>query len=367
VDFLKTYKITVKTLAPVFIGSGTSIPKKEYVFDRRTRKVYIPDQAKMLSGFQKLKLLDKYYNYLLYEDKDLGLFFKENLIQEKQYLPWMSYSLDSGDAVIEGRSRKEVLVCIKDAYGNPYIPGSSLKGALRTALLGHALLNRNVSDPVKNAIKEEIKNKEKKDVLKYPMESIEQDVFHTLNRYPKKKKHAANDHLAGIRISDSKPLALANLVLCQKVDVTVDGKEKPINVFRECIRPDVTVEFDMTIDTKLYPYDVEYLTNAVNRFFSHYQKTFLEAFGRQKVYPKNAFYLGGGCGYASKTVTYAIFGKEEGVRVTSEIFNRTLPKFIRMQHQHHKDIQLGVSPRLLKCTRYNGEIMEMGLCQLQIQ
>jgi CRISPR-associated protein Csm5 len=173
--------------------------------------------------------------------------------------------------------------------------------------------------------------------------------------------------LAGIRISDSKPLALANLVLCQKVDVTVDGKEKPINVFRECIRPDVTVEFDMTIDTKLYPYDVEYLTNAVNRFFSHYQKTFLEAFGRQKVYPKNAFYLGGGCGYASKTVTYAIFGKEEGVRVTSEIFNRTLPKFIRMQHQHHKDIQLGVSPRLLKCTRYNGEIMEMGLCQLQIQ
>jgi CRISPR-associated protein Csm5 len=127
VDFLKTYKITVKTLAPVFIGSGTSIPKKEYVFDRRTRKVYIPDQAKMLSGFQKLKLLDKYYNYLLYEDKDLGLFFKENLIQEKQYLPWMSYSLDSGDAVIEGRSRKEVLACIKDAYGNPYIPGSSLK------------------------------------------------------------------------------------------------------------------------------------------------------------------------------------------------------------------------------------------------
>ena len=31
-DYLKRYKIVVNTLSPIFIGSGESIGKKEYVF-----------------------------------------------------------------------------------------------------------------------------------------------------------------------------------------------------------------------------------------------------------------------------------------------------------------------------------------------
>lgn len=32
------------------------------------------------------------------------------------------------------------MTCITDPYGNPYIPGSSLKGMLRTLLLGRDIL-----------------------------------------------------------------------------------------------------------------------------------------------------------------------------------------------------------------------------------
>ena len=39
--------------------------------------------------------------------------------------------------------QKEILTSVKDAYGCPYVPGSSLKGALRTVLLGAVVIRKN--------------------------------------------------------------------------------------------------------------------------------------------------------------------------------------------------------------------------------
>ena len=35
----------------------------------------------------------------------------------------------------EEKGRLQIMTCVTDPYGNPYIPGSSLKGMLRTILL----------------------------------------------------------------------------------------------------------------------------------------------------------------------------------------------------------------------------------------
>ena len=363
-DFLKRYKIVVESLAPVFIGSGERISKKEYVFHKYHKKVLIPDLFKLYKGLEELNLIKEYEKYLLYDGRDLFAWFKANKLDKKDYQEWMKYSLDSGDAVFEDRGKKEILLFIKDAYGYPYIPGSSLKGALRTALLTENILKN------KNSY-----NNSKIDIVqaKYTgrrylgkeAATIEQQTFNTLKR-SNKWFDAVNDCLAGVHISDSKPMSLSDLVLCQKIDVTVDGKQKSLPILRECIKPQRKIEFNLTIDTHLCNYTVDRIISSINSFFECHKNVFNKAFGKDQVYPENSFYLGGGSGYVSKTLTYPLFGKEEGVELASRIIDNTLPFKAKKEHKHYKDVSLGVSPHMLKCTKYKGTLYEMGLCKINI-
>ena len=44
--------------------------------------------------------------------------------------------MDAGEAFVSQTARpKEINTFIKDAYGMPYVPGSSIKGMFRTALI----------------------------------------------------------------------------------------------------------------------------------------------------------------------------------------------------------------------------------------
>ena len=59
---------------------------------------------------------------------------------------------------------------------------------------------------------------------------------------------------------------------------------------------------------------------------------------------------------------YALFG-QEGTRVTTMIFDKTR---VPREHKHYQDTRLGVSPHILKCTKYNGKEYMMGQCELMI-
>ena len=45
---LQHYTITLITEGPLFIGSGKTIGKKEYIFDARRQLVHIPDLVKII-------------------------------------------------------------------------------------------------------------------------------------------------------------------------------------------------------------------------------------------------------------------------------------------------------------------------------
>jgi len=65
---------------------------------------------------------------------------KINKVSAKDYLPWVKYRLSCGNFLLE-KNAINVFECIKDSYNNPYIPGSSLKGMLRTILLSYMAHN----------------------------------------------------------------------------------------------------------------------------------------------------------------------------------------------------------------------------------
>lgn len=365
---LRHYTIELYAEGPVFVGDGKKIGKKEYIFLPRAQKVHVPDLEKMCVFFLKHGLMRSYETYLMEDRRDFAVWLRNNGVTEREYLPWIAYTLDSGDAVIEQKGKKEIATFLKDAYGCPYIPGSSLKGALRTILLGTELIQHpeRYADTKRSVQMKKLGDK-KKYLLQDEVQSLERSVFRTLQRDKDHRSNAVNDRLSGLRVGDSEPLSIEDLTLCQKVDVTTDGRERPLPILRECLKPGTVIRFPLTLspESSLTP---EAIQHAATTFAQYYDDCFLNAFPLNEINGGGNLYLGGGSGYATKTITYPLLGKGTAqVQRVSEIIDATLSFKARSQHKHREDRRKGVSPHMLKCTRYQGELYEMGACAMEIK
>ena len=370
-DSLKVYKIKLHVLTPVFIGSGREIEKKEYYFSQSENKILVYDPSKFFMAVKRLNLSNQYESFLLKSyNSDLNFWMRDNRVRVADVSSAVCYSVDVGECQLQKR-RVAIKEFIKDPYGKPYIPGSSLKGMLRTILLGNEIaIDRNRYESAAQSIKTQIGKKQLSDTQNEndsePLaDEIESIAFRTLQRIGTEKNDAVNDVFQGFVVSDSKPLGERNLVLCQKFDYHLDKQKKPLNVVRECLCPGSVVEFTLTIDSSVCKFDEGKILDAISNFNDVYYDEFLSEFGSRKRSP-DTVYLGGGVGFVSKTVIYDMFKGDEGVRVTSDILRKKLGRdFIK--HKHNEDVKLHVSPHILKCTRCNEAYRQMGICRFEIK
>lgn len=368
--FLKTYTFTFETLAPIFIGNGHTISKKEYLYERSQSKIYCMDIEKMYRGLLRKGLGPKYEQYLLTKNADLFHFLKDNNIGRQEYLPWVRYVETVGDSQMDSHSIKDICEFIKDPYGNPYIPGSSLKGALRTALenayfLRHPGETRNELRSISQA-----EFRSRTNYLRNESRSLEIKALHH-ELFPDKNgqydiSNIVNDILRGFNVSDSMSLKTSDLCICQKIDQKTNGDFKKLNLVRECIKPGVTVTAKITIDDAFCPFTdadilhalTDHLTNMHNEFISKFRSPVLLNGNN------HTFFLGGGSGYVSKTVTYSLQHGTKAQEMTARILNDTLSGKNQRQHHHLMDPEDGASPHMLKCTMYNDKIYQMGACNV---
>ena len=154
------------------------------------------------------------------------------------------------------------------------------------------------------------------------------------------------------------------MCICQKVDINTDGEERKLNVLREAVRPGVTIRIPLSIDTRICRYTTKDILEAIKAFNQNYITQFASKYAAAPATRGNSttFFLGGGTGYASKTITYGILTGTEAVANVAKIINNTLPPRVQREHGHHNDARKGVSPHMLKCTRYNGRLCQMGAC-----
>lgn len=220
-----TFRLTVTTLTPLHIGTGNTLLRDfDYVtHDGKTWVInedtladlladYGDDLAKMAAGRPASELLRP-------EDfhADSPLF--------RYVLPGEPRSQNPGSVLQEQ---------IKDPWDRPYIPGSSLKGALRTALFyagyGQRNLQFRVSDLGNSA--------------KFAAQPLERDVFANNVNPDKAPNH---DLLRALQISDSVPDEQKRL---QIVNVTVSKNGQPSGspIELEAIPSDVSFEMSLTLD-----------------------------------------------------------------------------------------------------------------------
>lgn len=367
-NYLKRYRVTITALSPIHVGSGQTIGKKEYLYLKNNNKVVILDGAKLYKDICDRNLEDKYINYLKdSEDKAPYLedWLRKNNYRINDYKKWEKYELKVSENQKQG-TLKEIHTFVKDAYGMPYVPGSSIKGMIRTALIAWELTrNPEMRKKLRQQINEALTKNEEKNFLEEETSQLEQEILYTLGRN-EDKNNAVNDKLAGIRVSDSAPIAIQKLTLCQKIDTTLEGKDRKIPLMRECLPPKTEIIFDLTIDTTMKTYSMEDIIDAINKYQMICNKYFYREFMNVNPLQKNVVWLGGGCGFATKTILYALYqNKTKAVEAIDQIFKTTLGDDLYQQHKHDQDIEKQVAPHIRKRTSYARTKYDMGMAKLE--
>ena len=221
-----TYRLTITTLSPLHIGTGT-ILRQGYDFVTHGGKTWVFD-ADVLAD-------------MLYAEHDRSRFDDMvrgtpagQLIQAQEYKPdspLFRYILP-GEVRSTGKGA-ELQEQLKDPWDRPYIPGSSLKGALRTALATVGWQQRkltfNPSGLGRNA--------------KTAAQPLEHQVLFGADS---KQKTPNYDLLRALQVGDSTPGTKENLQILNVQVITGNKLASPIEL--EAIRKGVTFEATLTLD-----------------------------------------------------------------------------------------------------------------------
>lgn len=368
---LKRYDIQLTVQSPLFIGSGENLNKKEFILLSRENKAIIMDIDKLLLFLDRKNLLEAYQGFLLDNNqKNIYYFFKNNGITTNDYKYFTSYTLQAiGDDLQEP---KGLQLFVKDTRNNAYIPGSSLKGAFRTAWLAYMLENESIN--TKNTrysqwLTELESCNNKRDLKRLQTgNQIEIDHFNTLKMNQDASTNMVNSVMRGISFSDSTPIDSSRLMLSQKVDMNIHGQGKRINVLRECLKPATTCQFTLTLDDVILKdtgINIEQIMHILQWFCRYQLEHFHKKFkGRVKlpVYSNETIlWLGGGVGFQNKTINEPALGAHNGLAYTSKVLDKMFDK-----HQHDKDVKKGVSPHTEKIATYQNVQYLMGQCKIEV-
>jgi CRISPR-associated protein Csm5 len=138
----QTYQLQLTTLTPVCIGTGNKLsPYADYVIDEQRKKIYYIDQELVKNKLAKEpNLIDEYVEGVANGmDNNRSSFNLKNFLKNRLNIDVHKEHRLQLDC--EAKGSKELYTIVKNAGLQPYIPGSSLKGAVKTALLYEWLVN----------------------------------------------------------------------------------------------------------------------------------------------------------------------------------------------------------------------------------
>lgn len=267
-----------------------------------------------------------------------------------------------------------MLLFEKNTQNEAYIPGSSLKGAFRTAWLAYMLEEEapDIKNERNNQWLKSLKASKKKSILAETtlrtVNKLEEEYFNTLQVNQKRKSDMVNSIMRGISFSDSTPIDSKQLMLSQKIDLDVQGREHVLPILRECLKPATTCQFTLTLDEVILKgtgIDINQILHIVQWFCQYQIDHFYKKFKKQIKLPTDSketvLWLGGGVGFANKSIIEPALGENNGIVYTSEVLDRMFSK-----HGHDKDVKKGVSPHMAKIATYQNEKYVMGQCKLEV-
>lgn len=379
----ETAKMCLKVVTPINISDGIVLGAKDYLYDSRRQKVYFLNLHQWHMFIYKHMLLKKYESYLAnFRDKQSLL----------EWLRMQGYDIDDVRTVITSEAQATVNLMdnekkktlndinrhIQQPNGSLYVPGSSIKGVFRTAIL-YSLLQKRQDVKVKywRQIQEKISSNyfnPYKDFKKL-MSDLENELLHTLRLLDvdNRGNNAVRSAMRGLQVSDTYASRKMQTAILQKVDGGLDkfvkASPKKLPIFRECMLPEAELFFDVKIEKAVMSTigisSVDDLLKATHSFFAAVTDLLQQAFGKeyQEVFQGVAagnMFLGGNTGLLSKTLLAMLAPDKDTAQNTIKVL---LDKSFK-NHKHLLRDKV-IAPRTLKCTNYNGKLMLMGVAEVR--
>lgn len=360
----KVYEIELDTLGPVHIGTGEKLSNSEYLYDFRDKKVYIPNETKLFNWIIDQGLLNSYEDFLMGRGSNNLFNWIRNNNLRKDFLKTVDYTLDTSSIYTSNNIRfNDLERMIKDKDNNPYIPGSSIKGFIRNAIINYEFNKLRAKGLSNGDFIKRSYNDRKRGINKWNVQdNLRREGSRLINNILKDSTIKGNNNLSFMRnilISDSEIVSKENLILSQKMDTTLEGKVNRLPTFRESIKPNTKIEFKMVIKDNPY-INIDTILEAIETMYMEIDEMFLKYFGIEE--REGTFcYIGGGTGFLSKTAIYSILEKEEAPKIVNQIMQDNFPK------GGHNQENIKTSPKTLKNTNYKGKNLEMGLCRIKFK
>lgn len=359
-NVLQFHNIQLEILSPVHIGDGSTISKKEYFYDKLNQKIKVFDIPALFSIFTKKGITaeNEMTGYLLDNSNSdvLSRLLKKYSINANEYL---RYELDTSEGNDDYLKKREINSFVKDPYGLPYIPGSTIKGLLKSAIISYKIhSDADLCRTMKAGIKEAIRTGGSK------KQALARDVNARIEAVFDKKVDDKNSikGFSGLIVSDSRPVTDKNpLILAQKVDYSLEKRKGSLPIYKESLRPGIKVDSSLTLDTKTLNISVNYIKEALDFYQKEAYRYFYSEYGRGED-SSNIVWLGGGAGFTSKTVIYQLFGND-AYEICNDIFLKTLGEKTYRKHKHD-EYHDEMTPHTCKCTIYNDELFDMGKARL---
>ncbi|MGQ3684149.1 MAG: type III-A CRISPR-associated RAMP protein Csm5 [Candidatus Loosdrechtia sp.] len=294
-------RLRLKVVSPVHIGSvDQKLSPFEYI--QQGQYVYqISDEKLSQFLFQK-RLIDAYISAVDREGRHFRLL---NFFNEKRV------KLTETDLLAISSGRKTRILAngiqgyrpfIRDGFGSLYIPGTSIKGVIRTAILYNVLSNYQTKDPdgfQRNIVTFIEKTEPKKFTWKSPFEWVQEKWLENF-RLGDKNNRPNTDWLRMIHISDAYPSTILPETTLIPINIlkkeTLGWKYKTdagqkTTIWAECIPQNTSFEFEIVWDKKLLEnFKAEnnnlLLPQSINEVLSNMKKWFDDIIGFEKDFAK---------------------------------------------------------------------------------
>ena len=377
-------QLSLTIVSPTNNGGPETLTTKDYMYNYDAGEVYLLNNYewfRFLACHNKLAEFEIYMQNEMVRPNGRTMYdWAKNTIGASQLtkdvLGPAIGSIMKSSIYNEGRknSLNDITPQIRGANGEVYIPGSSIKGVIDSAIISHMLRNNkafrsNVQRELRKVL-DVYKRKNArslfKDIFKMVNQAIIKHIHVLTNNEGKPLKGILASAFRGISVSDAMPIEAIKTEILKKEDSCLDEDgTHAISVHRECILPNQKFSFTVTLDTAMTKEigitSIDQVLTILQEDFDATHKLLSSKFKKvspsifKALEPANA-YIGSNTGFIQKTIIMAAFTDDEktGIDIIRAILD------MNFKDAKHATKDEFMAPRAIKLVKWNGNYYEMG-------